>query len=63
MKTRTVLSLQLSPNLTLQTMPAPGGGPILAMIANIMSGKFHLNRFCCEPVHTHIQLVLEWLGG
>ena len=38
-KIRPVFSLPLSNGYTVNTMPAPGGGPIVAMIHNIISGK------------------------
>ena len=38
-KERKVITMQFPDNLTLNTMSAPGGGPILAMIHNIMTGK------------------------
>jgi len=39
-KIRNTLVLKLPNGLTIHTMPAPGGGAALAMIHNIMSGRF-----------------------
>ena len=37
---RKIFTLKLSNNFTINTMPLPGGGPIVAMIHNIFSGNF-----------------------
>jgi len=41
-KIRPVLSLPLLNGYTINTMPAPGGGPIVAMIHNIISGEWRI---------------------
>ena len=38
-KEREVLTVKLPKDITLNTMNAPGGGPVVAMIYNILSGK------------------------
>lgn len=39
-KERKIFTLKLSNNFTINTMPLPGGGPIVAMIHNIFGGKY-----------------------
>ena len=41
-KERKIFTLKLSNNFTINTMPLPGGGPIVAMIHNIFGSKFKI---------------------
>ena len=39
-KERKIFTLKLSNNFTINTMPLPSGGPIVAMIHNIFGGEY-----------------------